>query len=203
MLANDDVLLVFFTKDLGTVSVFASKLARSKKKILEVDFFRLIELELRSQKEHFKLGSCRTLRVFAAFGNNFKTMESGFEVLEKVHTFFAEQKCDTVFFELLIQGLSVAEIEEVFCFLRVKCLVYGGFLPRFDVLRGDVYLNPETLDFSVEAHPHYIFIENHHRQILEWVRRVHLPEFLEKMDKFNKSDWFAIDNYLKTIEKHH
>jgi len=65
-LANDDVLLVFLTKDAGKIKVFASKLQRSKKKSAELDYFRWLELSLSQPKQSFKLSGVRTLTEFSA-----------------------------------------------------------------------------------------------------------------------------------------
>jgi len=218
-LANDDVILEVFSESHGKVSIFAYKLMKSKKRILEIDFFRLLEFEVQINRAgNFRLKKVHTLKVYHIFSQDYKKLKQGFDVLEHLKKILPEEKPHPHFFVVLIEVFDYLEPEFfnlLILFIKVKILQLDGVMPRFDLIRGDVYLNPESLNFYKdlnldknklhldEYNVKLIFIENRLRQFLEFLRRSNLKEILDKQDVFWELELERIEKILKKIEKYH
>jgi len=102
-LTNDDALLVFITPDLGCVKVFANKLGNSIKRKRELDFFRLLSLDIAKIKQSWKLKKVSTIKLFPAFQSDYEDLEIVSGWLKTTQRFTAEEKTFSLFPELLEQ----------------------------------------------------------------------------------------------------
>jgi len=184
-LANDDAVLDIFTRDLGRVTVFASKLARSKKRQLELDFFRLLDLELLETRTAYKLSSVSTVLWLGQLQSSFTLSEQVFEALDGFRQILPEEKSLPVFFELSLSVLKTLKSHNaalLLVFWEIKALIASGVCPRFDELRQDVWWQAESFEIFATEAPHSIFVPNLVRQLLEFLRRSDLVLVLEKQE---------------------
>lgn len=204
-LANDDVLLVFLTKDYGKIKVFASRLQRSKKKNAELDYFRWLELSLSQPKQSFKLSGVRALTDFASNLHNYDRIEFGFEALGFVSLFCPEEKEMPEIIQLLhelftLNTLPLPVLQAYFC---TKLLWFTGVLPRFDTIREAIWVDPITLAFATSELGEGTALTNQQRQLLEYLRRVDAMELLDKHQKFKEPDLFVLQGFLFAVIKNH
>lgn len=135
LLVNDDGILEFFTSDFGRITVFVKKLAQSKKKAQEIDFFRLLEIILFEGRNSKSLRSINTISLFHAFERNYTLNEMGFEWLERLHHTIPEEKKCSLFFTGVMKLLSSVEEKNAEfwdIFFRTKCLTFSGLFPHFN-----------------------------------------------------------------------
>lgn len=130
-LADDDMLLHVFSPEHGLVPVFARKLARSQKKIREIDFFRIIEFNLFQGRSSYSLRGARTVRMFSQFSTSYKCLETGFNWKKRLTHIVPEGESAQQFF---------TEIEDIFhhyetstsklwdAIFRIRCLAFMGLL---------------------------------------------------------------------------
>lgn len=204
-LANDDILLIFLTKDYGKIKVFASKLQRSKKKNAELDYFRWLELNLSQPKQSFKLSGVRTLTDFSSNLKSYDRMEFGFEALGFVSQFCPEEKKMPEIIQLLhelftLNTLPLKVLQAYFC---TKLLWFAGVLPRFDAIRGPVWVHPVTLTFTTSEQVEGTALTNQQRQLLEYLRRTEAMELLDKYEKFEEHDLLILQCFLFAVIKNH
>ncbi len=206
-LSNDDVILEVFSCEYGKVSIFASKLTKSKKRAAEIDFFRLLEFEVqRNRSGSLKLRKVSTERVFHIFSQNYQPLKRGFYFLEILGRILPQEEVHENFFEVLFstwENINIKNYNLLDLFLRVKTLQIQGVFPRFDLIRGDIYLDPIYLNIYESNTQENIFIPNILRQFLEFLRRSHLQEVMEKEKIFLELDLDKIDKILRNIEEHH
>lgn len=204
-LANDDSLLIFLTQDFGKIKVFASKLQRSKKKQLELDYFRYLELELFQPKDSFKLRGVRTVKDYSALLREYERLQFGFMALERVAHYCPEEKPLPEVVALLHQlwTMETVALPAVQSFFYTKLLWLAGVLPRFDAVRSHVWVHPITLEFYAERVTGALELTNHQRQLLEWLRRAEATEFAEKQTEFKIDDWTPLVELLQEIDKNH
>jgi len=78
LLSNDDAFVEFFTENYGRLKLSARKLGNSKKRNLEIDFFRLLDLGVFEGRHSKSLRSVTTTSVFSLFSQNLDISEMGF-----------------------------------------------------------------------------------------------------------------------------
>lgn len=206
LLPNDDGILECFTAEFGRVSIFCSKLARSKQKIAEIDFFRLLEIEMIEGRSHYKLRSVRTRHCFSQFQADYDLMERGFAWLELIRSKTPEQKSDPMLFQNLIGVFGHVDrqnFEAFENFLRFKTLQGPNSIPRFDQIQDDVYFCPQNFVFSREQFSNSLYIKNLCRQILELLRRSDYRDFSQKIEKLPASEQREVSQVIDEIEKWH
>ena len=206
MLANDDALLEFFTDQWGTIVILAPKFSKSKKRA-EIDFFRLLELNIFQGRKSKRLKEAQTLTLFPGFTKSYEASEQGYEWLQRIKKNFPEEKSASQdFFKELVQIFHHYEEETSLLldvFLRLKLLNTSGLIPRFDQVRGDTYFDPIKGQFFETAPPATIFLPNLTRQMLEFFRRSNLAELLAKQDKLPLDDLPDLQNLMEQIENYH
>lgn len=206
LLANDDAVLDFFTAEFGRVALFVKKFARSPKKMREVDFFRLLELEIFQGRNSKSMKNVACVTLFPQFSSGYQVMEKGFEWMTTLRRVLPEEKPDSAFFQEishLMNSCHPDDLEKYDAFFRIKCLSFSGVLPRFDQLRGDVYFDPEAFSFSLEARPHKRLIPNLTRQIIEFMRRSDFETFHQKRAKLPKENFKVLHTVLSDIDRFH
>ncbi len=205
MLPNDDVILECFSAELGKISIFCSKLARSKKKIQEIDYFRLLEFDLRDSKGGFKLSGVNTKHCFTQFSSDYSLMQKGFSWFGLLRERLPEGKVDADFFAYCISVLAHIDSETVYAydvFLRFKLLQVPASIPRFDQIQDSVYFCPQNFVFSDEAFENSMYIENLTRQIIEFIRRSDHVMFREKINHFPYENLRDISEVIEKIEQY-
>ncbi len=213
-LTNDDVILEIFSEVHGKISLFAHKLLKSKKRIAEIDFFRLLEFEIQKNRTGtFRLKKVHTKKVYHIFSQDYKKLKRGFLILERLEKTLPQEKPHPNFFLILIETLNSITSKNFYLlliFLKIKNLQIEGLMPRFDLVRGDIYLNPENLNFYKNLEDEYsefnvsaIFVKNILRQFLEFLRRSNLKEVVERQDVLLDLDLESIEKILNNIQEYH
>ncbi len=202
LLPNDDVILEFLTLKFGKISVFAKKFAKSRKR-LEIDFFRLIELEIFEGRHSKSLKSASTFSVFHNFSRDFQSSQIGFKWLDILSKILPAEEINTDLFKTVIDlftHYTVNDFQKWNAYFQIQMLNKAGFWPKFDKIRDNIYFNPLNKKISREKTPETIAISNLERQLLEFLRRADLAEFSNK--KNNLPQNFAkIFEVLEAIEK--
>lgn len=180
LLANDDGILEFFTSDFGRVSIFIKKLAQSKKKLQEIDFFRVLELVIFQGRNSKSLKSAHTISLFHKFEENYEINELGFRWLETLHSILPEEKKCNMFFKGIIKlfgNITPQNTPYLDMFFRAKCLIFSGIYPgSIDIKKQD------TLDL---------------------LKTMNFEDFIEKIQNFKKEDFDNIQNLLLKTERDH
>ena len=185
LLANDDAVLEFFTAEWGRVSIFIKKFARSKKRA-EIDYFRLLELEIFEGRSSKSLRNATTISLFSGFEESFALTEIGFSWLKALQKNLPEEKPIPQFFVQTVKifkYFSSQEARKLDAFFRTKFLIFSGVFPHFDQIRSDVFFDPQTSQISKIKTPCAIKISNLLRQILKFLRRTTFEESLDKIEK--------------------
>lgn len=206
MLANDDVILDVFTYDFGRLTIFVSKLQRSKKKRAEIDFFRLLDLELSEKNHYYKLRSVSTKKVFHAFSKEYDLINQGFLFLVRLQKVLPEAKPLEDVFLLLCRVFEVLDAENKTIFmiyLRMQTLIFSGLMPRFDLVRGDTFFDPINLEFISEETEYSLWLNNESRQMIEFLRRLQFNELFLSYEKLLGKDFTQIQDWLNEVEKYH
>ena len=206
-MANDDGVLDFFTSDFGKITCFVPKLARSKKKAGELDFFRLLELEIFQGRNSKRLTSVSTQSIFHGFEKSYKASEIGFEWLEILRKILPEDKPESLFFRDVISVLGHCDNNENEMFLEsffwVKVFCFMGMFPRFDRVQNDVWIDLEHFHFFSTEETGMVFIDNVSRQVLEFLRRSDFEQFWEKRMNLPTNSASIVENILKKIKQLH
>lgn len=205
-LANDDAILEFFTNSFGKMSFFVPKFARSKKKVCEVDFFRLIELEIFKGRNSNRIKNVKAISFFHGFDSTYSMNQKGFFWLELLGKILAKEKVVPEFFSETVNFLGHLEAsnqQKMEAFFWVKIFVKLGVFPRFDQIQSAVYFNPEKALFSSEKKINTLKISNLSRQILEFLRRSTFEEFFEKKEKLASENFSEIEMVLFEFKKYH
>ncbi|MCF7812666.1 DNA repair protein RecO [Candidatus Gracilibacteria bacterium] len=132
LLGNDDALLEFFTKDLGRVTLGVRKFGRSKKRMAEIDFFRLLEIEIFEGRNNKSLKDATCTQVFHGFEKNWRINKLGFEWLARLREILPEEKTAPNLFRMtheLFAGVKAEDADWLDLYFRVKILSYQGALP--------------------------------------------------------------------------
>ena len=204
LLANDDGLLEMFSLDYGRISIFIPRLARSRKKNTEIDFFRLLEIEFQQSK--MKPKTIETKETFPSFLASYEHTQKGFSFLEHLYKVLPSEKPVPDFFHTLWASWHLVEKEDldlVLLFLHVKILVSSGICPRFDQYQSDVYINPQTLVFSDQKGSNLLFVPHTHRQVLEFMRRSSVEDFFSKKEKLPQDNLKMGEDLIAEVWKYH
>lgn len=186
LLANDDGILEFFTSDFGRMSIFIKKLAKSPKKLQEIDFFRLLELIIFEGRNSKTLRTINTISLFHTFEKNYRLNEIGFQWLEKLHYILPEDKPCNMFFKGMIKLFSHVEetnIEALDMFFYAKCLAFSGLYPS-NLKTSPTITQPIT-------------------KTLESLRIYHLEDFLKNINHFSSQDISQAKTIFHEIESRH
>lgn len=205
-LANDDAVLDLFTAELGRVAVFAGKLARSKKRQLELDFFRLLEVELEEGKSSYRLRSVSTQLWFGRLSSDYTLSKNAFQVFDNLRVILPEEKALPDFFSLSCEVLSGATAQTGalwFAFWEVKALEASGVCPRFDLVRGDMWWGFESFECFDTEITNGVHVPNEVRQLLEFLRRASLVTFSEKVESLPKPLGEAALVILQKMSEYH
>ena len=205
-LANDDGVLEFFTNDYGKCSLFVPKFARSKKKINEIDFFRLLELEIFEGRNSKRLKTVTTKSLFHGFEKSYELNQLGFLWLEILNKILPEEKESLAFFSQVVSIFGYVEsiaIEKIEVFFWVKIFNFLGIFPRFDQIQTDVFFDPMDCQFFSAARPKTLKITNLSRQILEFLRRNDVESLNEKQELFSDENLKEVLSVLLEMKKYH
>ncbi|NJP03722.1 hypothetical protein HC823_00330 [Candidatus Gracilibacteria bacterium] len=77
----------------------------------------------------------------------------------------------------------------------------NGMLPHFDLLRSDIYFDPESGHIYKDEISGGIFIENLTRQLLEFLRRTTVEECALKMNKLPKERLRLVQEIVSAMEQ--
>lgn len=200
-LANDDVLLEFFTRDFGRISIFARKFANSKKRALEVDYFRLIELEMFKKEQNFTLRGAKTLQVSHEFGTSYAVMIQGMDWLRQIKTMYFEED-EKQFFEDIIGILFAVHGADLvwwnICF-SIKRLSEMGAWPHMGAVRGDVYYDRNGKIFT-SRRAGMQSLSNTARQVCELFRRMDIPTIEQKIQNLPTDVQSDVQKFVDIIE---
>ncbi len=205
-LANDDVILEIFTLDLGRVSVFVSKLQRSKKKRSEIDFFRLMALEIEAKNHSYKLKNVHTKKVFHVFGQNYELINQGFSFLQRLQKVLPEAKPLESFFILVchvFETLNLENKEVYWAYLRIQLLIFSGIMPRFDIVRESTFFDPSHMAFTSQENENFCHLTNESRQVIEFLRRLQFSELFFEYKKVLDKDFSEVNSLLQRVEEFH
>ena len=208
ILANDDGMLEFFTAEEGTITVFVPKLGRSKKKKIELDYFRVLLLELTQGRGSYRLKSVSTISYFNGIANNYDLYEQACDwlmILRKID-FYGD--CNDLFLELVkffgsLNLLDFQKIKLFDAFFRMKILDYLGVISRFDILQTSVYFDVSHFKFYANYRENLVFIKNKDRQVLEFLRRANFNLFKEKLTNLPVDSLVSINVILEKLEVAH
>ncbi len=206
LMADDDGVLEFFTDKFGRITVFVKKLAKSKKKNLEIDFFRLLELVIFEGRNSKSLRSVSTISVFHTFEKSYSTNEAGFLWIEKLRNILPEEKPLPNFFSeniKLLGNIESGSLEKYNAFFRTKCLDFGGILPYFNQIRQTFFFDAQNSKISRIMIPNALKISNTSRQILEFLRRSDFQTFQEKVNNLPDENFTEVNKVIAEIEKYH
>ncbi len=206
LMANDDAALEFFTSEFGRVSIFVKKLAKSKTKNPEIDFFRLLELVIFEGRNSKSLKEVSTVSFFQPFEQSYRATEKGFAWLEKCSKVLPEEKPLPAFFAETIkfmEGINPEFLDKYDAFFRMKVLDFSGVVPRFDQIQGDVFFDPQHSTFYRTPKHSRRKITNLSRQILEFLRRSDFADFQAKKDKLPDENFEEVLGIIAEIERWH
>jgi DNA repair protein RecO len=132
LLGNDDALMEFFTPKEGKITLKIKSFGRSKKRQSEIDFFRLLDLNIFHGRTSNTLRSVTTTKLFHEFGTNLELNMRGFEWLERLRRVIPEEKPTPRFFEytkLFFDFVSPENCKNADMYFRLKILQWLGVLP--------------------------------------------------------------------------
>lgn len=203
LLANDDAVLEFLTSKWGRVTVFAKKFARSKKRA-EIDFFRLLEIQIFQGRNSKSLKNAATTTLFSAFEDSYRANQVGWAWIERLSQVTPEERPDEVFFTEVIEwfaGFDSSCIEWCDVAFRLRLLHHSGDCPRFDSLRGDCWFDPYSKTFLLEEKTNWISLPNEARQVCEFLRRSEPTVFHEKRSKLPLNALPATQRIIQGLEE--
>ena len=204
-LANDDALVSFFTGDRGKITCRIPKLARSQNRKRELDFFRLLTLDLFEGRSSYSVRGIQTDMHFSAIQNHYALLMSQFRILSQLEHVLPEEKPFTSLFHLITQAWENPTPACEMCleaYLRVQILKHWGVIERFDVLRGDVGFDPVHFQFDRTVHPGWIFISHRTRQVLEWLRRSTWEDFCTRWESIPSECIKEAFGVIRALEIH-
>ncbi|MCF7846948.1 MAG: recombination protein O N-terminal domain-containing protein [Candidatus Gracilibacteria bacterium] len=202
VLANDDAVLEFFTQKWGKISLFVKKFSRSKKRA-DLDFFRLLELEIFQGRQSRSLRDVSTKRIFPAFLKSYAASEMGFGWLERFSQKFEEAPPPAEVFPVLEQifgALDPAQLplfDALFC---LRLLDWRGQCPQLDRVRGNCFFSPETQKVSADDFTGAELLSNRDRQRFEFLRRTPVADILKKQKTLAAEDFSQVQALVHRIE---
>ena len=205
-LANDDAILVFFSDVFGQISLFCPRFQRSKTRQSEIDFFRLLELEITENRTQNSLKKATTISSFLSFQNDYLATQTGFIWLEKLLKIVPENAGNVVFFNEIVSIFNAFSLQcnaKFDAFFRIRLLREEGIFPRFDLVRGDTFFDPKTFSFSSQKKLNFLPLSNLSRQTIEFLRRSNLETFEQKIKNLPDENFDEISQILSEIETFH
>ncbi len=201
--ANDDTLLEFFTEKWGRISVFAKQFARSKKRS-ELDFFRLLEIEVFQGRQSKSLQSVQTLQLFPFFESNLRVNEIGWKWISLLITILPSEQEDSDLFKeifLWFSLLNSASAEWANMAFYFRMLQLAGDCPRFDTLRESCFFDPYNKTLVCQKDSQCIFLSNEARQVCEFLRRSTPDIFYEKFEKIPQNALLEVQSIILCFEE--
>ncbi len=206
-LPNDDAFLDVFTKEHGRIQISVRKLANSRKKNAEIDFFRFLLFGVeKTRTGNYVLRTVEALQVFSNMSSAHALLKRGFVWLECIRRSGIDSEGDESVFQTCLhcfERASVLNMKAWDVYIRIFILDKAGLFVRFDSVRGDVYFDVSHFAFLKTQKADTIFIPNRIRQIIEFVRREDIILFEEKHHQFQDDEWNAIQDIVKVIEEYH
>lgn len=129
-LSNDNILLECLTEN-GKVLINANKLAKSKKKAPELDFFRLLQLDV-TQKHNYSLKSLRSVQVFWDATSNYASITLGSQVLRTLSSLIQEDEDTETLFSFMLFFFQHIKESQIVTLYKIRMLTHLGLLPSFD-----------------------------------------------------------------------
>lgn len=223
IMANDDGVLDFFTSDLGRITCFIPKFARSKKKAAELDFFRLLDLEIFKGRNSYRLRNVHANAIFHGFEQHYSSITSGFLWLEVLHKILPEAMVLPSFFSEIVLimghvdnavpmrelgGDCAKNVDYLSSFFWAKLFDFMGIISRFDSVRSDIIFNVSDGRFYLaDQNPilskYEVFITNESRQVLEFLRRSSFDIFWEKRQNLPTSSLEEVDRLFVQMKEYH
>jgi len=203
LLANDDAILEFLTSEWGRVSVFVKKFSRSKKRA-EIDFFRLLEIQIFQGRNSKSLKNAITTTLFSGFEDSYEANQIGWKWIERLRDVTPEERPDDVFFQEMVEWFASFDssyTEWCNVAFRLRLLQHAGDCPRFDSIRGDCWFDPSLKDFRSEEQTGWIPLPNEVRQACEFLRRSEPVVFHQKILKLPSDALPAAQSVVKGIEE--
>lgn len=203
LLANDDAVLEFYTSEWGRVSLFVKKYARSKKQ-QEIDFFRLLEIQIFQGRNSKTLKNVITLNLFPIFEGSFSLNKIGWGWIERLLKTMPEERPDAQFFSEVITWFSRFDTENAAWFdnaFRMRILQHTGDCPRFDSVRDACWFDPVSKVFSLAEKKKWIFLSNKTRQVCEFLRRSDPESFEQKIKKIPSESLIPTYAVVSGLEK--
>jgi DNA repair protein RecO len=204
LLPNDDAALEFFTVEWGRITLFCRKFANSKKRRTEIDFFRLLELEVFQGRNQKSLKGATVVSLFHSFGENYKSSQIGFRWIARLREVLPESQPNQPFFQQVAETFGhfeSTEAETWDLFFRIKILIKDGIFPHFDETRSDIFFDPASGKIFEEKQMGCIFIENLTRQLLEFFRRTTVAECSIKTNKLPKDRLHVVQEIVSAMEQ--
>jgi len=204
-LPGDDVILSLYTRDLGRISVFASKLQRSKKRLREIDFFRVLSVNLSKRGSSYVLKDVKTLRCFSVFSSDLELMEKGFNWIDIIRR-VPEESADISLFDNIIGSFIAVDarsVEVIELFLRFKIFQSPNTVPRFDQIKETVYFCPQNFQFSVSSFPGAYLLKNNERQFFEFLRRYEIRDVIDSLDRLPRTSCKRLMEVVEAMERWH
>jgi DNA repair protein RecO len=206
LLANDDALLEFLTSKWGRVTVFAKKFARSKKRA-EIDFFRLLEIQIFQGRSSKSLKTAETTTLFSGFESSLEANQIGWRWISQLLKTLPEERPDDMFFTEVISwfaGISSENSHWSDAAFRMRLLQNAGDCPRFDSVRQDCFFNPLSKVFSTDStvDNNTIYLSNEARQVCEFLRRSDSVTFYEKQEKLPIDALPTVQKVISKLEDH-
>lgn len=182
VIATDDAFLEFLTEDYGKICVSVRKFAKSQKRVLEIDFFRLLELEILEGRNSKSLHSARTILFFPHLDQNFEITQYGFQWISLLEKNMPLEKPIPYFFHqfLLFFQCVEGEYPEVWdLFFRIKML---DFLGIFNLSYGVKFFDSIVKEIS-------------------WIRETNAQDFLREKKKWNINFFRSLKGMVENMEK--
>lgn len=176
LLANDDAILDLFTAEGGRRSVFVKGLGKSKKKAIELDYLRLLDVTMaEGRSKKLSLRSVRAEYIFQGFGGSLTLLKQGFYWLERLRDCIAEDYHAGDMFEEVCRIFARVTPETIapwdVC-LRLKILRHQGLLPS-----RPEYLTPENIAITPVPELRSALLTMHSEELLT------LQKYVESLEK--------------------
>lgn len=197
IMANDNGVLEVFTKDAGRVTVFVTGLGKSKTKIRELDFFRLLDMNLVTGRQHYRLGQVHTCRVFSGFGASYAALEVGFSWIKRLQKMIPPERvwpevyhltCDTF---TALTPESAPLLDTLF---RYRLLQLSGWMPDWQTQES---FSVHREGATVRLHP-----TNAQRRWCGFLTRADIPGILKHAPDM-QADMPGLQTILHALEAEH
>jgi recombinational DNA repair protein (RecF pathway) len=190
LLPNDDVILELLTSDDQKISVFAHKLANSKKRRAEIDFFRLMDVVVQQTKNSWRLKSVSTQRVFGSCQQSYKVSTTCFDWLKELYLVLPSEKNSPGVFQLLLDLVGYVSVDTLVsadAFFQGQILRKLGMFPSLNLEPDTQWFDP--LHFQLIDQPNNESLEMSLllRKYLLFVSKCSFEQLTEKQKKLDAS----------------